>query len=375
MKGKESKIIGTISLNINTPDFNYGALLHSYAFQKYLQNNSLCEYTEIVNYVTPSLENYNIKNPIIYSIKNRKAKSFIKNVLIYPFYRKRYIKFKKFIKDNMNISNNKYTQKELEKDVLKYDTIICESDVIWSPGFFGGKFDKTFFMDLKSMENMKKIAYAPSMADAKLNKEQEEDIKKLLSKIDYISCRETYGVEVLNKLIKRKVEHVLDPVMLLSEKDYENIIAKRIVKEKYLLLYLPVDNNKKLRKAAIEYAKVKKLRIVEISTKCLPKIKNKVLVSAGIEEFLSAIKYADIIFTNSFHAICFALIFNIDFYAFSRGSYGKVKDICEITGLSDRFFKDDNFKELKGIDYSIVNSRIEKLKLKSKEWLYNALKE
>ena len=29
--------IGTLSVNINTPDYNYGALLHSYAFIEYLK--------------------------------------------------------------------------------------------------------------------------------------------------------------------------------------------------------------------------------------------------------------------------------------------------------------------------------------------------
>lgn len=373
MNNTKSKKIGTISLNINTPDFNYGAILHSWAFQKYLQKNKLCEYTEIIDYITPKLENTNRKSPIKDALKTKNIKGIIKNILIYPSYKKRYKKFEEFKKNDLVISTKQYTQKELDQATLDYDTVICESDVIWSPGFFGGDFDKAFFMNLKSMENMKKISYAPSMADGELTKKQEEDMTKLLEGIDYISCRESYEKDLLSKLTTKNVEHVLDPVMLLDADDYNEITGDRILKRNYVLLYLPVDNNKRLRKEAIKYAKEKNLDVLEISTKCLMKFGNKTLTHAGVEEFLSAIKFADTVFTNSFHAICFALIFNKNFYAFSRANFGKVKNICDVTNLSERFFEDDNFKALPNINYEDINATLSELQKKSKEWLENAL--
>ena len=33
--------VGTLSLNINTPDYNYGAMLHSYAFILFLKSINL----------------------------------------------------------------------------------------------------------------------------------------------------------------------------------------------------------------------------------------------------------------------------------------------------------------------------------------------
>ncbi len=370
---KIPKKIGTISLNINTPDFNYGAILHSWAFQKFLIKERLCENTEIIDYITPSLESYDRNRPIINALKNKKIKSFIKNIIIYRAYKKRLKKFTEFTKNHMIISSKHYTQKELENSDLDYDTVICESDVIWSPGFFGGNFDRTFFMDLESMKHMKKIAYAPSMANGDLNENQKKEMKKLLESVDFISCRETYEKEILEELTPKNVEHVLDPVMLLEEKDYSEIVAERIIKDKYILLYLPVDNNKKLRKAAIQYAKDNNLKILEITTKCIHILGGKTLVSAGVQEFLSAIKYAETIFTNSFHAICFSLIFNKQFYAFSRNYYGKVKNICDVVGVNDRFFENDNFKILEEIDYLSVNKNIENLKQKSITWIKDAI--
>lgn len=367
--------IGTISLNINAPDFNYGAMLHSWAFQKYLKKLDYVEYTEIIDYTMPTLEGQNLKHPIWSSFCGLHPRSFLYYIKNYRMYQKRFQKFNEFIERNICKSKNKYTQKTLDEATLDYGCVICESDVIWAPGFCGGHFDKSFFMALKSMQNMKKIAYAPSMSDGDLNESQGEELSELLRYPDMISCRESYEKAILEKYTDKKIEHVLDPVMLLDKKDYLPICAKRIIPEKYLLLYLPVDDNIKLRNYAEEYARENELKIIEINTK-LHDYENgnvKCIGDAGIEEFLSAINYADVVFTNSFHAICFSILFNVQFYAFSRAYAGKVKDICKVFGLENRFFVDDNFVEQKLIDYEEVNMRYEQLKEHSIHWLENAL--
>ena len=45
--------IGTLSVNINTPDYNYGALLHSYAFIEYLKKLDFVSHAEVIDYITP----------------------------------------------------------------------------------------------------------------------------------------------------------------------------------------------------------------------------------------------------------------------------------------------------------------------------------
>lgn len=364
--------IGTLSLNINTHDFNYGAILHSWAFQEYIEKELNVD-VEIIDYITPYLENRDRKNPLKYALKQKKIKSIIKQLVKYSTYKKRYNKFQKFIEEEMKISEKHYTQSSLNIEKLKYDILICESDVIWSAGFFQGKFDKTFFLALDSMKEKKKIAYAPSMADGNLNNEQEKELTELLKGFNYISCRESYEKDILSNYTDKQITHVMDPVLLLDSEDYDKITGKRIIKNNYLLLYLPVDNNKKLRKFAKEYAKKHNLKILEITTKMMHSYGVKTLTSAGVQEFLSAIKYADVIFTNSFHAICFSIIFNKEFYAFSRKSNGKVRDICKTMNLKDRFLENDQFKELKKIDYNIVNEKWKEYKEKSQRWIINAI--
>ncbi len=368
--------IGTISLNINAPDFNYGAVLHSWAFQQYLKKLDYVSYTEIINYLTPCLRKQNIAFPAFASLMGLHLRVFIQNIIEMPKYRKRYKKFKQFEDKYMNISKIGYTQESLEKAKLNYDVIICESDVIWSPGFFGGKFDKSFFLALDSMKEMKRIAYAPSMSDGDLSDKQKRELCELLEYLDYISCRESYEKKILEKCTNKTVTHVLDPVMLIDAEDYDEITGERIIDKHYLLLYLPMDDNISLRKQASVYASKNNLQIMEINTKLKTSISGVDICfgTAGIQEFLSAIKYADVVFTNSFHAICFSIIFHVEFYAFSRTNAGKVKDICDTLKLKDRFFEDNVFRESNFIDYNSVMEELKKMRNISKNWIDKALR-
>ena len=368
--------IGTISLNINTPDFNYGARLHSWAFQQYLLKQDFIEKTEIIDYTMPILENTHRRMPLIDSIFHCRIKTAFKQIVTFSAYKERLQKFDSFISKHLIVSMQKYTQGSLDSAVLPYDAVICESDVIWSPGFCGGHFDKSFFLASKSMSKMKRVAYAPSMANGDLNSEQEIEFRGLLRYVDYISCRESYEKEIIGKYTDKPVTHVIDPVMRLSEKDYLPITAERLVSEKYILLYLPVDDNKKLRINALEYARKNCLDIVEISTKLksVNKKNYKCFPAAGVDEFLSAIRNAECIFTNSFHAICFSVIFQKEFYAFSRRYAGKVQDICKILGLEERYFASDEFCEKSAINFPEVHSKLLELKEQSEEWIIKSLR-
>lgn len=367
--------IGTISLNINAPDFNYGAMLHSWAFQQYLLKHPNVESTEIIDYTMPLLEKQDLKHPVLNNFRHRHLRLTVKSLFYLSNYKTRWKKFHDFINKNMKVTPSKYTQQSLNDAYLPYDVIICESDVIWSHAFFGGKYDKTFFLSLDSMTDMRRIAYAPSMGDGDLNDKQRIELIELLKNIDFVSVRESYAVDIIQQLTNKPVSHVVDPVLLLQPVDYDKIAFERMIKENYILLYLPVDNNYELRKYARVYAEKYGYRVVEISTN-LRKTKDRdvlTFVAAGIEEFLSLIKYSNCVFTNSFHAICFSILYNRQFYAFSRRCSGKVLDICKLFQLDNYYFPNDKFEEQDAIDFNSVNIILNSLRQKSEKWLEDAL--
>lgn len=276
--------IGTISLNINTHDLNYGAMLHSWAFQKFLMKYKGVE-TEIIDYTTPNLYGKNLKYPMWGYLKEGRIKSFVVACIRLVSHGKRFEKFEKFKKECLDISEVKYSQEKLAQEQLDYEVVFCESDVIWSPGFFGGDFDPAFFLALPSMTSAKRIAYAASMANAGFSVEQEQHFRVLLQSLDAVSCRETYAAAYTQKFCEKKVECVVDPVLLLKAEEYKTVTAPRMIAEPYLLLYFPLGYDTYIIKAAKKYAAKKHLKLVEISRFPWDKLSHKTILDAGIEEF------------------------------------------------------------------------------------------
>lgn len=358
--------IGIISLNTHTYFNNYGAILHSFAFYHFLKKEQI--ESEILDYVPPMLEHWNLSAPWK-SLFRMKSKRFVKYFLLQWPYRVRKKKIDSFIKTNMGMTEVSYNHSSLEKAELPYKIMICESDVIWSNGFW----DDAYFLALRSMENVKKIAYSPSMADCKISKEKSEKLRGYLDNFDFISGRESYECEFLKNYTEKDVKHVCDPVFLLEQDDYNAIAADRMVADNYLLLYLPADNNKYLRDCARLYAKEHLLKIVEVDSRLNIKIDHKCFITAGVEEFLSLIKHCSVCFTNSFHAVCFSVIFEKEFYAFSRATKGKVEDVLNTIGLTDRF-AGENFVEKNKIDYGVVRECLGTWRQECQNWILKAIR-
>ena len=369
--------IATLSLNINAPDFNYGAILHSWAFARYLRTLPYVNEITILDYTMPKLEGQDLRNPILDCIKRFNFPRAFRLIKHYHEHLIKYSRFQQFIKSEMPVSAKSYTQKSLAAEHLDYDALVVESDVVWAPGFTRYKkelFDKSFFLAFDNMRKIKRIAYAPSMANAEFSADEKDCLKELLTNFDGISCREGYEKRVLEELTGGgTIMQVLDPVLLLEATDYSGLIDSPIMKDRYLLLYLPVDNNDLLRSEAVRFAQANSLKILEISTEYKMNSIGQTLLSAGPREFLSAIYHAEMIFTNSFHAICFSLIFQKQFYAFSRRYDGKVRDICKQFNLENRFIENGVFADQPPIDYGKVNKTVCEKREMSKSWLESQL--
>lgn len=128
---------------------------------------------------------------------------------------------------------------------------------------------------------------------------------------------------------------------------------------------------------AREYANKRSLELFEITLDVFRHDTADVLIKdASVEDFLSGIKHAEIVFTDSFHALCFSLLFHKPFYAFSRKLFnGRVEDILRMTGLYDRYVSPDASCESCGsIDWERIDSLLAEKRKESGTWLINALK-
>ncbi len=121
-------------------------------------------------------------------------------------------------------------------------------------------------------------------------------------------------------------------------------------------------------------AKEKGWKIVEISLRATnaEKENRRMFYEAGVEEFLSLVRYAECVITNSFHGMIFAVQYRKQFYVFSREQCDtKITELLTLFGLSDRIITEENQKEqfFEQIDYAAVHGRIADAREQSLEFL------
>lgn len=356
-------------MHVNLSSRNYGAVLHGWAFQQYLSRIPGAEDNELIFYTRPNQENHRLRFGVWNSLKQGHLRAVAGKTLKHVRGRVRHARFERFLHAHERFSRN-YTRAQLNAARLPYDTLICESDVIWSSEITDGMLDPAYFLALDSMRGLRKIAYAPSLNDGPESDAQADEIREYARDFRALSCREAAGAACLSALTGRTVPQVLDPVLLLKPEDYEPLCARRPCRKPYLLMYMPVDISPLLRAEAKKYAQAHGLELLEISTH-LRRGKG-VLGQAGPREFLAAVRHADMIFTNSLHAVLFSILFERQFYAFPRRLSLKVTDALATFGLSERYMT-DGLHPLPDIDYAPVRARLETMRASSREFLLTAL--
>lgn len=258
-----------------------------------------------------------------------------------------------------------------------FDAFVCGSDQIWSPTrSFDDKYYLSFVKDGK-----KKISYAPSFGTSEINNpEQKKVIKLLLERFDYLSVREQKGAEIVEDLIGKKPEIVLDPTLLLNTYEWDDYCCVDSIKKiasDYILCYF-LGNQKKYIKNVQQISKTMGVPyyIIPISN-FQAKQSYKVPFEVGPAEFVSLIKNAKYVCTDSFHGMAFAINYNIPFTIYKRFSdKAKTSENSRIYNLLDMFNMQSRLNEdcyLNKIDYKSCNEKLEKLRYKSKEYLLTAL--
>lgn len=287
-------------------------------------------------------------------------------------------KFKEFRENNIIYSSEIKNINEIDK-IAQCSLYICGSDQIWNPGSLSSEAAKDFYF-LNFCNNKKKIAYAPSIAVKNIPKKMRIFYENELAKFDFLSTRESRGVEIIKELTGKDAKLVLDPTLLLEGKEWR-IISKDIKRKKYIFAYflgMTEEANLSMKK----FAKKNNLEIILIKydhEKIYLDFEKKDAI--GVDEFLGYIDSADYIFTDSFHGVVFSILFNKKFYVFNRSEKlmnnmsSRILNILTCLDLKERFIEKNINKslEIKEIDYKKVEEKLKKLREGSLEYLLNAI--
>lgn len=353
---------------------NYGAVLQTYATVKYLENMGY--EVEIIDYIP---KRFRTKNKLLFVNPRRNKSIFHRIAFITACFPGRlahdYI-FGSFIKRNFKLTSASYYNiDDLRINIPQADIYITGSDQVWNTDI-EKRVDEAFFLDFVP-KGKKRIAYAASFGKDSLNDEETEKIKQLINKYDNISVREDSGLKILKSLGRDDTKHVMDPALLLTKEQWEEKSTPRLIKEKYVLIY-QLNPSDKLIKYANEIAKAKNLRVAKFGWDYIkPNGVDINLYYKKPEDFLSAVKYADFIVTDSFHGIVFSLNFNKLFICVAPPKYsGRLESILRETNLENRLIKEsfDINSILREIDYTKINEHFNNSRNEAKQYLENALK-
>ncbi len=341
---KTTKKVGILSLYYRT--YNYGAQLQAYALCKVISSMGYdCEqiqfaWSRIQTQI--SYENYSIDK-----------KAFEEFYLKIPH------------------SEEVYFPENILKSNHHYSHFVCGSDQIWG----AEKSMPLYTLPIMSLgfanEDKVRIAYAASMGGVRISDDRLGAIKSAVEKMDEVSVREKSSIAFMKEHFDRDVQAVLDPVFLLEKEKWDEI-TQNLDSEEYVFLY-NISENKDLDRVAEQISEKKHIQIKKIGYVGAEKY--------GPIEFISLIKYATYVVTDSFHGTAFSIIFHKDFLAFPgdaiKSDYSKnyrLTDMLESLGLSERFVNEVSDEDLiNSIDWSEADRKLNAQIVKSKEFLLKGL--
>ena len=354
--------------------YNSGASLQAYALMRYLEE--LGNEVEIIDYKPDYLNNH-YKLGIIANPK------YEKNLMLKMIYltlkfpgrvlalRKK-IKYDHFRDNYLKVTKKRYiSNSELKNNPPEADIFICGSDQIWNSKFNNGK-DPAFYLDFAPQGKIK-ASYAASFATDRIEESVRDITKERINKLDYIGVREISALNILEDLGIDNGIQVMDPVFLLSKETWLNMAYEVDKKQKYIFVY-DFDGNELIKEIALKVAKKKSLKIYTVFKS---DYSDKVIKGMGPIDFISYIKNAEFIISNSFHGTAFSIIFEKQFIVVNRKEEinTRMRDLLTILKIENRLINENyNFDLInKNIDYTVVNRSIE-LKVKSsKEYLENII--
>lgn len=355
---------------------NYGAILQAHALSSYLRED-LGEECEIIQY-WPARSEASWK---LY-LRLTDFRVLLRNV--YVFFNLKYrSEFKKknrimrtAISELLPLTQQCYDREKIQKTPPIADAYICGSDQVWN--FVKCFDDPTYFFDFtKSMKNVKRIGYAPSIADP-WPKARWKEFKGYLANMDFISVREKSDIAVVEKLSGKAVSHVVDPVFLKS-KDYWDRLSENInIEEPYIFCYFLGTND-----LAVNLVnKIKKLtgyKVVHLNLNARDRFNSDYLYRAvSPQHFIGLIKNAAYICTNSFHCSAFSVIFRKNYFVAPKGFANvRMESLQEMFGLDNRMFNQTMIDELStdtmNVNYSRAKEQFVPYKENSINFLKNAL--
>lgn len=366
--------------------YNFGSVLQALATQQAIER--LGYPVEVIDY-RPIQGDYFYHN--LY-FRHQGLKYFISDCTMIPVQRQRKLRaqrFEEFITANLRLSTPRLSQPyELETLADRYQTVVSGSDQIINKHSNELRDVDWQFMDpyLLTWTSHRKISYASSpasMSDAELNM-----IQNPLQSFSQLSAREFDACARLEKVTGKHVSNVCDPTLLFDANEWTRQISlkqPRINNDKGYILYYSLKRPRIVLKTILPQLRQLSHRtglpVVVITPlagfvpKC-PELIN--CLDSGPIEFLSLIRQAHFVITDSYHGTLFSVTFGTPFWTLDSGEDSRKGQILTKLGLANRVIQsidDVNSAESKSIDFDAAHATLAAFRDSSVEYLKSALKD
>ncbi len=366
------KRFGIVSYNIYCNFTNYGSALQSWALCQAVDRLG-CKNKKwqavLIDYCPDVLQDKDPLNPLKH-MWDTDEESKMMCTLSLPAIRENAKKFNTFFSSRFCKTKKTYTSANFENIIVdeNIDGFICGSDTIFCIDEFKG-FDDGYYANYPCMKNGYSVAYAASFGDSHFTPETYEILNQRLQNFKAIGLRENAMISYVKANTSIPVQKVLDPTLLLTSKDYDTIAAPNQSKRPYLLLYAR-RYNPQMSAYAERLAAENNWEIIEISLRATNAEHHRMFYDAGVEEFLSLVKYSQFIVTNSFHGMIFSIQYCKNFCIFSREQCdSKITELLDFFGLSQRLMVTGFEKMSVGIDYTDIHEKINTARTQSLDFL------
>ena len=354
---------------------NYGAMLQPFALKRYLE---LLGYdVEMIRYEQKYISHY--YNP--WKPEKLLSPNPLRNLaylIELPGMLLREMRFKKYMYRHIN--NTKGFVKEIPQDK---DYYFIGSDQIWNPKNTNG-FDDVYFGDFPTKQDSIKASYAASAETITYSKDQEDYLRKNIKNFNYVSVREASLADNIKKVTGRDdIFTVLDPTMLVDPNVYDEIKATNPYPQGKFVFFYSIRNCTPFLDKIRDYAVSINAKLVIVTA--MPDrmylkyaIKNtavKYLPYAGIDIFLGGMKYADCVFTASFHGSVFAILNKKRFYTLQLNDdcMTRPTHLLTMLGIPDRLLSIDDTITEDVINYDSVNKLLDEQRSFSKNYVLKVL--
>lgn len=251
------------------------------------------------------------------------------------------------------------------------DALVVGSDQVWRALYNADHLEDMYLRFAEGLP-LKRVAYAASFGvdEWEYSPEQTVACARLAQQMDAISVREASGVSLCREHLGVKAQCVLDPTMLLDAEGYKDIIDDRWdAEEPYLAVYcLDITPAKEAFFNQLAGSRGLKVRYFSVGWKA----------TLTVEQWLSMLRHATVVVTDSFHGTVFSILFGRLFYTLCNPERGntRIAGLLDELGLSDRLVSDVHPVEPANstIDWDHVYGRIQVRRQQSMAFLEKSLK-